>query len=462
MVWTMTRRWPCPSSSPASSSASGDASQRRGEARSLWKARRSHLTHGERCEGSGRGSWSGSCRTRRHHVSCSSSLSPTPSSNGLGGVEKRKFQEKAKFQLCRTDGFTCETESQHVAEGSFVKFDGPATQNHMLVWKSCPKTVLVLKKRGTALLPKLTEVARHLWYEQNLQVVVEPEVAGELESLHPDLDFFETFDERDVAKLHEFVDFIVCLGGDGVVLHASNLFPKAMPPVISFHLGSLGFLTNHKHEDHQLDLSNMCNSCYPTPLSGVFVTLRMRLSVQVLRKGVPVPGKKFEVLNEVCVDRGSNSYLCMIECYERNRLITKVQGDGVLLSTPTGSTAYSVSAGGSIVHPSVPAILFTPVCPHSLSFRPVLLPDSAELELKVPERARSTAWVSFDGKNKEELLQGDSITVRMSDYPMPSINKTDETDDWFKSLVRCLRWNERLEQTPFGDEEEEGSTYTLP
>jgi len=372
------------------------------------------------------------------------------SAQNVNGEGSRIKRQKSKFQLCRTDGFTCETESEHVAGDSYVRFDGPSTQNHMLVWKTCPKTVLVLKKRGTSLIPHLREVSRYMWQELNMQVVVEPEVYEEIDSL-PDLSFVETFAEDELTKLHEFVDFIVCLGGDGVVLHASNLFPKAMPPIISFNLGSLGFLTNHKHEDHKLDLSNMCNSCYPTPLSGVFVTLRMRLSVQLLRQGVPVPGKQCEVLNEVCVDRGSNSYLCMIECYERNRLITKVQGDGVLLSTPTGSTAYSVAAGGSIVHPSVPAILFTPICPHSLSFRPVLLPDSAELELRVPEGARGTAWVSFDGKKREELFQGDSIKVRMSEYPMPSINKTDETDDWFKSLVRCLRWNERLDQIPFED-----------
>lgn len=364
--------------------------------------------------------------------------------------------QKAKFQLCRTDGYTCETQSENVEGDTSVKFDGPSTHCHMLIWKTCPKTVLVLKKRGSTLIPHLRQVARYL-SEQNLRVVVEPEVGKEIENF-PELSFVETFG-AEKSSLSEYVDFVVCLGGDGVVLHASNLFRKAMPPVISFHLGSLGFLTNHKHEDFKTDLSNMCNSCYPTPLSGVFVTLRMRLSVKLLRKGVPVPGKEYQVLNEVCVDRGSNSYLCMIECYERNRLITKVQGDGVLLSTPTGSTAYSVAAGGSIVHPSVPAILFTPICPHSLSFRPVLLPDSAELELKVPEGARGTAWVSFDGKEREELHQGDSIMVRMSEYPMPSINKTDETDDWFKSLVRCLRWNERLDQIPFEGTSKKSSIY---
>ena len=148
----------------------------------------------------------------------------------------------------------CETESKHVENDSYVRFDGPSTQNHMLVWKTCPKTVLVLKKRGKALLPHLRDVARHLWFELNLQVVVEPEVGREISGMS-DLDFVETYDnEEDAGKLHEFVDFVVCLGGDGVVLHASNLFPGAMPPVISFNLGSLGFLTNHWHEEYHKDL----------------------------------------------------------------------------------------------------------------------------------------------------------------------------------------------------------------
>ena len=96
--------------------------------------------------------------------------SPASPSQGNGRAERGWHHDKAKFQLCRTDGFTCETESEHVADGTFVKFDGPATQNHMLVWKSRPRTVLVLKKRGRALLPHLAEVARHLRMELDLRV----------------------------------------------------------------------------------------------------------------------------------------------------------------------------------------------------------------------------------------------------------------------------------------------------
>lgn len=123
-----------------------------------------------------------------------------------------------------------------------------------------------------------------------------------------------------------------------------------------------------------------------------------------------------------------------------------MQGDGVIVATPTGSTAYSTAAGGSMVHPNVPCMLFTPICPHSLSFRPVILPDSARLELKIPDDARSNAWVSFDGKRRQQLSRGDSVRIFMSEHPIPTVNKSDQTGDWFHSLVRCLNWNERLDQ----------------
>lgn len=229
-----------------------------------------------------------------------------------------------------------------------------------------------------------------------------------------------------------------------MILHASNIFRGAVPPVISFNLGSLGFLTSHPFEDYKKDLRQVIHG--NNTLDGVYITLRMRLRCEIFRSGKAMPGKVFDVLNEVVVDRGSNPYLSKIECYEHDRLITKVQGDGVIVATPTGSTAYSTAAGGSMVHPNVPCMLFTPICPHSLSFRPVILPDSAKLELKIPEDARSNAWVSFDGKRRQQLSRGDSVRIYMSEHPLPTVNKSDQTGDWFHSLVRCLNWNERLEQ----------------
>ncbi|XP_054799242.1 NAD kinase 2, chloroplastic-like [Prosopis cineraria] len=359
------------------------------------------------------------------------------SSTGVVRVQSRK---KAEMFLVRTDGYSCTREK--VTESSLA-FTHPSTQQQMLMWKSVPKTVLLLKKLGEELMEEAKEVASFLYHQEKMNVVVEPAV-HDIFARIPGFGFVQTFYSQDTSDLHEKVDFVACLGGDGVILHASNLFRGAVPPVVSFNLGSLGFLTSHNFDDYKQDLRQVIHG--NTIRDGVYITLRMRLQCEIFRKGKAVPGKVFDVLNEVVIDRGSNPYLSKIECYEHDRLITKVQGDGVIVATPTGSTAYSTAAGGSMVHPNVPCMLFTPICPHSLSFRPVILPDSARLELKIPEDARSNAWVSFDGKRRQQLSRGDSVCINMSQHPLPTVNKFDQTGDWFRSLIRCLNWNERLDQ----------------
>ncbi|KAF7829803.1 NAD kinase 2, chloroplastic-like [Senna tora] len=356
------------------------------------------------------------------------------------GVVRLQSRKKAEMFLVRTDGYSCTREK--VTESSLA-FTHPSTQQQMLMWKSTPKTVLLLKKLGEELMEEAKEVASFLYYQEKMNVVVEPDV-HDIFARIPGFGFVQTFYSQDTSDLHEKVDFVACLGGDGVILHASNLFRGAVPPVVSFNLGSLGFLTSHHFDDYMQDLRQVIHG--NSTRDGVYITLRMRLQCEIFRKGKAVPGKVFDVLNEVVIDRGSNPYLSKIECYEHDRLITKVQGDGVIVATPTGSTAYSTAAGGSMVHPNVPCMLFTPICPHSLSFRPVILPDSARLELKIPEDARSNAWVSFDGKRRQQLSRGDSVRIYMSQHPLPTVNKFDQTGDWFHSLIRCLNWNERLDQ----------------
>uniref|UniRef100_A0A1J3EIX5 NAD(+) kinase n=1 Tax=Noccaea caerulescens TaxID=107243 RepID=A0A1J3EIX5_NOCCA len=356
------------------------------------------------------------------------------------GVVRVQSRKKAEMFLVRTDGVSCTREK--VTESSLA-FTHPSTQQQMLLWKTTPKTVLLLKKLGEELMEEAKEAASFLYHQENMTVLVEPEVHDVFARI-PGFGFVQTFYIQDTSDLHERVDFVACLGGDGVILHASNLFKGAVPPVVSFNLGSLGFLTSHPFEDFRQDLRRVIHG--NNTLDGVYITLRMRLRCEIYRKGKAMPGKVFDVLNEIVVDRGSNPYLSKIECYEHDRLITKVQGDGVIVATPTGSTAYSTAAGGSMVHPNVPCMLFTPICPHSLSFRPVILPDSAKLELKIPDDARSNAWVSFDGKRRQQLSRGDSVRIYMSQHPLPTVNKSDQTGDWFRSLIRCLNWNERLDQ----------------
>lgn len=151
---------------------------------------------------------------------------------------------------------------------------------------------------------------------------------------------------------------------------------------MAFHLGSLGFLTPFQFINFQEQVTNV--------LEGhAALTLRSRLRCVIVRKSdnlkVESSGAKkltnILVLNEVVIDRGPSPYLSNIDLFLDGKHITSVQGDGLIVSTPTGSTAYAVAAGASMIHPSVPAIMVTPICPHSLSFRPIVVPAGVELKV---------------------------------------------------------------------------------
>ncbi|THG93175.1 hypothetical protein EW026_g7988, partial [Hermanssonia centrifuga] len=296
------------------------------------------------------------------------------------------------------------------------------------------------------------------------------------------------------SRSPQLFDFVVTLGGDGTVLFTSWLFQRIVPPVLPFALGSLGFLTNFDFADHQSVMDNAIDD-------GIRVNLRMRFTCTVYRAVAPEPGKgrravkkadtgeilmkniekggwealeggivsegkchgkdkeimcfttrpveSFEVINDLVVDRGPSPYVSLLELFGDEHHLTTVQADGLCIATPTGSTAYSLSAGGSLVHPEIPAILISPICPHTLSFRPMLLPDSMELRICVPFNSRSTAWASFDGRGRVELKQGDHIKITASKYPFPTVCSTSQSVDWFQSISRTLKWNERERQKSF-------------
>ena len=434
------------------------------------------------------------------------SFGELPSGTGAVGVradepvaigEHSDLDQAPDMYVIRTDGFTCTREE---IEERMLKISHPSTQQLVLVWRKPPKRIFILKKLGPALLQNLVEVA-HAMLSMGFQVVVEASVLEEMRiereharemkatpngSARAPRDFAGSYDESEHAEeIREYVcatcealtvdtmtgripkgdwgtfDLIVCLGGDGVILHASKLFQGPVPPVLGFHLGSMGFLTNHPPERMAQSLLQSVGKGTKKVANvkgGIPITLRMRLECTLVKArdserngGGGESSHTFTILNEVLVDRGPSPFLSKIEAYDRGQLITTIQADGVMLATATGSTAYSVSAGGSMVHPNVPAILMTPICPHTLSFRPVILPDSVEVELRVADDARQSAWVSFDGKERAELMPGDSVFIRMSQFPVPTVNYADQTGDFISSLRRCLRWNERDEQKPLDE-----------
>lgn len=243
----------------------------------------------------------------------------------------------------------------------------------------------------------------------------------------------------------EKFDLVLTLGGDGTVLFTSWLFQRVVPPILSFALGSLGFLTNFEFEQgkYREHLDRVMGD------GGMRVNLRMRFTCTVWRvdrspgaqRGAVEEGEQFEVLNELVIDRGPSPYVSNLELYGDNELLTVVQADGCIFSTPTGSTAYSLSAGGSLIHPSIPAILLTPICPHTLSFRPMVLSDTLALKIAIPTASRSSAYCSFDGKGRIELKRGDYVTLEASQYPFPTVMRGG--NEWVESVQRALRWNVR-------------------
>lgn len=311
-----------------------------------------------------------------------------------------------------------------------------------------------------------------------------------------------TFQEEALLKLcGDFVpDLIVTLGGDGQIMHAGMLFQGPMPPVLSVAGGSLGFLTpftidemvdavrislgmlseKQKHAlsvlntfstytkndyDSSEDEGNDAHNLFPhnvpsypydplpkNPVSfgsgaRICLSIRMRLCCQIInREGVQ--RARFNVLNEVVIDRGSSPYLAALECFCDDVHLTTVQADGIIFATPTGSTAYSMAAGGSVVHPAVPCILVTPICPHVLSFRSMVFPDHVVLRCYVPDDARSFASVAFDGKHRQELQRGESVQIRLSAFPVPTLNRQDHSSDWLGSLKQNFSFNTRPRQRP--------------
>eukprot|EP00927_Polykrikos_kofoidii_P072652 TRINITY_DN68751_c0_g1_i1.p1 TRINITY_DN68751_c0_g1~~TRINITY_DN68751_c0_g1_i1.p1 ORF type:complete len:661 (-),score=92.73 TRINITY_DN68751_c0_g1_i1:147-2129(-) len=275
----------------------------------------------------------------------------------------------------------------------------------------------------------------------------------------------------DQDRLEEACDLVICFGGDGTLCWAASLFSGAMPPVIAFAGGSLGFLTPFSMNDWMSALVPLVGAnlrghvMRPVPLAcRTRFQLRLRRSSRRDRSAQSLdnredrrdcgsededellPPMRVLALNEVLVHRGHSSLVKLDVCVNSTR-ITTVQGDGLILATPTGTTAYSLAAGGSMVHPSVPGIILTPVCPHSLSFRPVVLPDSVVVRVKVPWTSRnSTAQVAVDGHDLIQLERGDSIEVSVSPFPLPTICKKSETEDWFLSVNEALKWNLRQEQ----------------
>ena len=236
---------------------------------------------------------------------------------------------------------------------------------------------------------------------------------------------------EEVSVLAAEVDLLISLGGDGTLLGVARAAGSRRVPILGVNLGTLGFLT-------EVNVDEMLPAL-DTVLSGeAEVVSRMRLDVQASRDGQQLG--RFIALNDAVIAKAALSSMIDLETFAAGQDVATYHADGLIVSTPTGSTAYSLSAGGPLLLPGLEAIVVTPICPHSLTQRPLVLPVESEIEVVVRTRGGQAA-LTTDGQEGIDLVDGDRVSLRRSPHPVDIVASPLRTR--FQILQAKLRWGER-------------------
>ncbi|MEA3417550.1 MAG: NAD(+)/NADH kinase [Thermodesulfobacteriota bacterium] len=222
---------------------------------------------------------------------------------------------------------------------------------------------------------------------------------------------------------------VFVLGGDGTFLRAVRWIGDQNIPILGVKFGELGFLAEIAEE-------NLFSAAEYILTDRFDTNPRMRLHVKVIREGRGLIDET--VLNDIVITKGAFAGLASIKTYINDRYLTTYRADGLIVSTPTGSTAYSLSAGGPIIHPEVHSIIITPICPFTLTVRPLIVPDSVRMKIEFEEKS-SDIIASFDGQAGLEINNNDIIIIQKGLHPINMIMMPDQ--NYFDVLKAKLRWS---------------------
>lgn len=270
--------------------------------------------------------------------------------------------------------------------------------------------------------PKAAEMASWLvpWLkEKGKRVLVEPgmaRVGGRSSS------------KKEMARK---ADLIVVLGGDGTLLSIARLVERPNVPILGVNLGGLGFITEVAIEELETVLAR-------TLAGGFSVEKRMTLEIQLHSKRRKT--KKFRVLNDAVITKGARARIIDLETHVGKEYLCTYRADGLIISTPTGSTAYSLAAGGPILYPSLGAIVLSPICPHTLTNRPIVVSSKSTVRVRL-RSSGGTVFLSPDGQEGVLLNNDDVVEVR--DYRAPVSLVKAPSRSYFEILRNKLKWGER-------------------
>jgi NAD+ kinase len=280
------------------------------------------------------------------------------------------------------------------------------------------KTLALVAKRDT---PQAVEIAREIRARfPDRTVLAEEHLAKALGwEVEPD------------DSVGSRADLLVVLGGDGTLIHGARLLKGRPTPILGVNLGSLGFMTEIPVDEVFSTLEDV--------LAGQFRTeSRLKLLCRVYRNGEVIA--EDEVLNDVVINKGALARIADHEMSIDGQYVTTYKADGVIISTPTGSTAYSLSAGGPIVHPAVDGMIVTPICSHALTQRPLVIPGEKVITIDLT-RGVEDVYVTLDGKSGYPMQPNDRVEVMRSSNRAFLIRNPKR--GYFSILRQKLRWGER-------------------
>jgi NAD+ kinase len=235
---------------------------------------------------------------------------------------------------------------------------------------------------------------------------------------------------HDAARLPLLVEMLIVLGGDGTLLSAARHVADAHAdvPIFGVNLGSLGFMA-------EVSLEELYDNLEKAIAGKLETEDRMMLSTSVIRNGTRIA--RYRVLNDAVINKGALARMMQLKITVSDGYLTTLRADGLIVATPTGSTAYSLSAGGPIIHPTIHCFVVTPICPHTLSNRPIALPDSVVVSVCLTSQSEDVS-LTLDGQIGYPLMMNDIVEIKRSRFKMRLIKHP--TKSYYDILRTKLKW----------------------
>jgi len=285
---------------------------------------------------------------------------------------------------------------------------------------------IVAKSHLRAAVPHLVDIAAWL-RARGIEAIFESATAALMSSA-------DGHRVADKLELVEMVDMVVVLGGDGTLLSMADCIAAAGKsiPILGVNFGSLGFLT-------EVTLPELYPSLETVLAGKAHIEERLMLASTVRRPRETI--NAYVALNDVVVAKTARSRMIDLSVSVGGEFVTRVKADGIIVATPTGSTAYNLAAGGPIVQPTVDALILTPIAPHTLTNRPLIIPASATVRVQPHMESRDEVFVTFDGQAGFQLEDGDEISICRAERSLRLIHPSARS--YFEVLRQKLKWGER-------------------